>query len=68
MEKDKIELRSEKVQHIICENPSWIVRYGITIICLIIFGIISIAYLIYFMETNKVKIDIDTLLSVFHIN
>lgn len=36
MADNKIELRSEKVRHIIGEIPSRIVRYGITIITFVI--------------------------------
>ena len=41
MADDKIELRSEKVRHIIGEIPSKIVRYGITIITIVILGLLG---------------------------
>lgn len=44
MADDKIELRSEKVRHIIGEIPSKIVRYGITIITIVILGLLAGAY------------------------
>lgn len=40
MANDKIELRSEKVRHIISEIPSGIVRYGITIITVVVLGLL----------------------------
>lgn len=45
MADDKIELRSEKVRHIIGEIPSRIVRYGITIITIVILGLLVGGYL-----------------------
>ena len=44
MADNKIELRSEKVRHIIGEIPSRIVRYGITIITFVILGLLIGAY------------------------
>ena len=44
MADNKIELRSEKVRHIIGEIPSRIVRYGITIITIVILGLLIGAY------------------------
>lgn len=38
---NKIELRSEKIRHIIGEIPSRIVRYGITIITIVILGLLT---------------------------
>ena len=46
MADSKIELRSEKVRHIIGEIPSRIVRYGITIITFVILGLLVGAYFI----------------------
>lgn len=53
---DKIELRSEKVRHIIGEVPSCIVRYGITIITIIILGLLVGAYFIPYPETINAKV------------
>ena len=47
----KIELRSEKVRHIIGEIPSRIVRYGITIITIVMLGLLIGAYFIPYPET-----------------
>ena len=41
MTDDKIELRSEKVRHIIGEIPSKIVRYGIMVITVVILGLLA---------------------------
>ena len=43
---NKIELRSEKVRHIIGEIPPRIVRYGITFITFVILGLLIGAYFI----------------------
>ena len=46
MADDKIELRSEKIRHIIGEIPSRIVRYGITIITIVLLVLLVGAYFI----------------------
>lgn len=53
---NKIELRSEKVRHIIGEIPSKIVRYGITIITIVILGLLAGAYFIPYPETISAKV------------
>ncbi len=56
MADDKIELRSEKVRHIIGEIPSRIVRYGITIITFVILGLLAGVYFIPYPETISAKV------------
>ncbi len=56
MADNKIELRSEKVRHIIGEIPSKIVRYGITIITIVILGLLVGAYFIPYSETISAKV------------
>lgn len=56
MADDKIELRSEKVRHIIGEIPSGIVRYGIAIITIVIIGLLVGAYFIPYPETISTKV------------
>ena len=56
MADNKIELRSEKVRHIIGEIPSGIVRYGITIITFVILGLLIGAYFIPYPETISAKV------------
>ena len=56
MADDKIELRSEKVRHIIGEIPLRIVRYGITIITIVILGLLVGAYFIPYPETISAKV------------
>ena len=53
---DKIELRSEKVRHIIGEIPSKIVRYGIMVITIVILGLLAGAYFIPYPETISAKV------------
>ena len=53
---NKIELRSEKVRHIIGEIPSRIVRYGITIITIVILGLLIGTYFIPYPETISAKV------------
>ena len=57
MADSKIELRSEKVRHIIGEIPSGIVRYGITIITIVILVLLVGAYFIPYPETISAKIE-----------
>ena len=57
MTDNKIELRSEKVRHIIGEIPSRIVRYGITVITFVILGLLVGAYFIPYPETISAKIE-----------
>ena len=58
MADNKIELRSEKVRHIIGEIPSKIVRYGIMIITIVILGLLAGAYFIPYPETINAKVQI----------
>lgn len=51
MADDKIELRSEKIRYIIGEIPSGIVRYGITIITIVLLVLLVGAYFIPYPET-----------------
>ena len=57
MADSKIELRSEKVRHIIGEIPSGIVRYGITIITIVLLVLLVGAYFIPYPETISAKIE-----------
>ena len=57
MADSKIELRSEKVRHIIGEIPSGIVRYGITIITFVILVLLVGAYFIPYPETISARIE-----------
>jgi len=56
MADNKIELRSEKVRHIIGEIPSRIVRYGITVITIVILGLLIGTYFIPYPETISAKV------------
>ena len=58
MADNEIELRSEKVRHIIGEIPSRIVRYGITIITIVILGLLIGAYFIPYPETISAKVQV----------
>ena len=58
MTDNKIELRSEKVRHIIGEIPSRIVRYGITVITFVILGLLVVAYFIPYPETISAKVQV----------
>ena len=47
LEKDRIELRSEKVRNMIGEMPSFLIRWGNTILVIIFVLLALIAWLIY---------------------
>ncbi|MBF1482883.1 HlyD family efflux transporter periplasmic adaptor subunit [Prevotella pallens] len=57
MADSKIELRSEKVRNIIGEIPSGIVRYGITIITIVLLILLVGAYFIPYPETISARIE-----------
>ena len=57
MADSKIELRSEKARHIIGEIPSGIVRYGITIITIVLLVLLVGAYFIPYPETISARIE-----------
>ena len=57
MADNKIELRSEKVRHIIGGIPSGIVRYGITIITIVLLVLLVGAYFIPYPETISARIE-----------
>ena len=57
MADNKIELRSEKIRHIIGEIPSGIVRYGITIITIVLLVLLVGAYFIPYPETISARIE-----------
>ena len=56
MADNKIELRSERVRHIIGEIPSRVVRYGITVITIVVLGLLVGAYFIPYPETISAKV------------
>ena len=46
-EHDKIELRSEKVRNIIGEEAPFFVRYGITVVFVVLLFVALVAYFFY---------------------
>ena len=56
MADNKIELRSEKEKQRLAHTPSGIVRYGITIITIVILGLLVGAYFIPYPETVSAKV------------
>lgn len=47
----KIELRSEEVQEIMGQIPSWILRWGITVIGMVLFGLLLGSYFFKYPDT-----------------
>lgn len=48
---ERIELRSEKIRHIIGAMPSWILRYGIAIVCTVVAILVGTTAFIPYPET-----------------
>lgn len=54
-EKDKIELRSEEVQEIMGEIPSWIIRRGIAILFVVVFVVLLGSYFFRYPEVASAE-------------
>ncbi|MFI2742915.1 HlyD family secretion protein [Zhouia sp. PK063] len=50
MEEDKLHIRSEEVQEILTRPPSWLVRWGITLICAMLILILGMSFLIKYPD------------------
>ncbi len=59
-EHEKIELRSDEVQEILGTPPSWIVRWGTTVIFLVIGVLLLISYLVKYADMISANIIITT--------
>lgn len=57
---DNIELRSENVQEILTNPPSWIIRWGITIIAFVLVIILAISYFVKYPDFINAQISITT--------
>lgn len=57
---DHIELRSENVQEILTTPPSWIIRWGITVIAFVLVIILSISYFVKYPDFINAQIAITT--------
>ena len=53
MENKEIELRSEEVQEIMGQIPSWILRWGITVLFIIVLLLLSVSYFFKFPDTIR---------------
>ncbi len=61
---NNLELRSEEVQEILSNPPSWMVRWGITIIFIVILLIISASCIVAYPDVVSSKITITTAIPV----
>ncbi|WP_313253765.1 HlyD family efflux transporter periplasmic adaptor subunit [Empedobacter sp.] len=57
---DNIELRSESVQEILTNPPSWIIRWGITVIAFVLVIILAISYFVKYPDFINAQISITT--------
>jgi len=57
-ESDKIEFRSEEVQEILGTPPSWIIRWGITLISLTVFLLLAGSYFFRYPDIIKGRVTI----------
>ena len=53
---ERIELRSEKIRHIIGAMPPWILRYGIAIVCTVVAILVGTTAFIPYPETIEVEV------------
>lgn len=60
MEKE-IEIRTEEVNELLTAVPKWIIRWGVTLIFLIMVAIVTLSFFIKYPDTLSAKITITTL-------
>lgn len=61
MENEKeIEIRSDEVQEILTEVPSWMIRYGITLVFAIILSVLILSWFIKYPETIEGSVELTT--------
>ncbi|WP_166961518.1 HlyD family secretion protein [Yeosuana marina] len=59
-QEDNLELRSEEVQEILSNPPSWIVRWGITLIFMFVCIIVSLSFMIKYPDFVTAKVLVTT--------
>lgn len=59
-EKDQINLRSEEVQEILTTPPSWIVRWGVTLIFILTLILVLLSFLIKYPDFISAKVLVTT--------
>lgn len=59
-EADKIEIRSDEVQEILSSVPSWMIRWGITLIFGIILGCLILSYFVKYPDIIKGEVTLST--------
>ncbi|MGB1247684.1 MAG: HlyD family efflux transporter periplasmic adaptor subunit [Chitinophagales bacterium] len=59
-EADKIELRSEEVQEILGKVPSWVTRWGISVIFIVIVGLLIIAAIVKYPNLVEAQATLTT--------
>jgi multidrug resistance efflux pump len=60
MDKERIELRSEEVQEVMGQIPPWILRWGITVIFIILAGFVAGSYFFRYPDTLTAQVIITT--------
>lgn len=58
---DNIELRSEEVQEIISSPPSWIIRWGITLMFCLVGMLVMLSFFIKYPDYITAKVMVTTL-------
>lgn len=56
----RIELRSEEVQEILGTPPAWLVRWGITVVCIIVVGLVAMSWIMKYPDIIPAQISITT--------
>ena len=60
MDEDKIKLRSEEVQEILTTPPSWMVRWGITLVFLVMLIVLAFTFIIKYPDTISANVILTT--------
>ena len=60
-EVENLQLRSDEVQEILSHAPAWIIRWGITVIFLVLFVIVIASYFIKYPDTITSRVVLTTL-------
>lgn len=61
---DNIEIRSEEVQEILTKVPNWMIRYGNTLILILIFMLLFISWFIKYPDVISSEVMVTTTIPV----
>ncbi|MCU0389858.1 MAG: HlyD family secretion protein [Thermoflexibacter sp.] len=67
MEIKDLEFRSEEAQEVLTRMPSWIIRWGMTVVFLVVAVLLIISFLVKYPDTIQAKVNITTQFLPAHI-